>query len=241
MQGCRLPYPPETAAARSAFRTGRCRTRTHRSDDRPSCPSPARGTCRRRYREGHRPASPSRSGLASVSVPQPLEPFLPLRPIASPAPTFASPKSSTFTMSSGVIFTFAGLRSRCTIPFSCAASSASAIWWATFSDVRHRHRTALQTLGQRLALDQFHHEKMLAVLIPPSRRAQRCVDGSEQRVPWLRARTVRCGRHRTPRFEQDLDRHFAAKPGVARTVHLAHAARAEDGDDVRTTRVGYRL
>src|SRR5215510_9229660 len=39
----------------------------------------------------------------------------------------AKPKSSTFTLPSGVIFTFAGFRSRCTTPSSCAASNASAI------------------------------------------------------------------------------------------------------------------
>ena len=42
----------------------------------------------------------------------------------------ARPKSSTLTLPSGVSFTFAGLRSRWTMPFSCAASSASAIWRA---------------------------------------------------------------------------------------------------------------
>ena len=40
---------------------------------------------------------------------------------------FASPKSSTFTLPSGVTFTFAGFRSRWTALFPCAASSASAI------------------------------------------------------------------------------------------------------------------
>ncbi len=40
----------------------------------------------------------------------------------------ASPKSRTFTRPFSVTFTFAGFRSRCTIPFSCAASSPSAIW-----------------------------------------------------------------------------------------------------------------
>ena len=43
---------------------------------------------------------------------------------------FASPKSSTFTFPSGVIFTLAGFRSRWMIPFSCAASSASQICFA---------------------------------------------------------------------------------------------------------------
>ena len=40
---------------------------------------------------------------------------------------FASPKSSTLTSPPGVIFTLAGFKSRWTMPFSCAASSAAAI------------------------------------------------------------------------------------------------------------------
>jgi hypothetical protein len=47
--------------------------------------------------------------------------------IGSAVSAFAKPKSSTLTRPSGVIFTFAGFRSRCTTPFSCAASTASAI------------------------------------------------------------------------------------------------------------------
>ncbi len=40
----------------------------------------------------------------------------------------ASPKSRTLTLPSGVILMFAGFRSRWITPFSCANSSASAIW-----------------------------------------------------------------------------------------------------------------
>ena len=43
------------------------------------------------------------------------------------AADFASPKSSTLTLSSGVILMFAGFRSRWPMPFSWAASSASEI------------------------------------------------------------------------------------------------------------------
>ena len=46
---------------------------------------------------------------------------------ASPENALASPKSSTLTLPSGVTLTFAGLRSRWTMPFSCASPSASAI------------------------------------------------------------------------------------------------------------------
>jgi hypothetical protein len=41
--------------------------------------------------------------------------------------SLAKPKSSTLTPPSGRIFTLAGLRSRWTMPFSCAAASAAAI------------------------------------------------------------------------------------------------------------------
>src|SRR5215472_2971566 len=42
--------------------------------------------------------------------------------VAPPPKALANPKSSTFTTPSGVILTLAGFRSRCTLPFSCAAS-----------------------------------------------------------------------------------------------------------------------
>ncbi len=45
---------------------------------------------------------------------------------SSPANAFARPKSSAFTLPSGVILILAGFRSRWTMPFSCAASTASA-------------------------------------------------------------------------------------------------------------------
>jgi len=50
-------------------------------------------------------------------------------------PIFAKPKSSTLTVPSALILMLAGFRSRCTIPISCAASSASAIWRAYLSAV----------------------------------------------------------------------------------------------------------
>jgi hypothetical protein len=47
--------------------------------------------------------------------------------VALASSALASPKSSTLTLPSAVSLMLAGLRSRCTMPFSCAASSASAI------------------------------------------------------------------------------------------------------------------
>ena len=76
----------------------------------------------------------------------------------------ARPKSSTFTLSSGVTLMLAGFRSRWTIPFSCAASSASAIWRASgerFFD-RDAGRVPRDPLGQRFALHQLHHQEVAA-------------------------------------------------------------------------------
>ena len=81
----------------------------------------------------------------------------------SPAAAFASPKSSTFTTPSGVILMFAGFRSRWTIPFSCAASSASAICRAMVSASASGSGPARDAVGQRLALDQFQHQRADAV------------------------------------------------------------------------------
>ena len=72
--------------------------------------------------------------------------------------TFASPKSSTFTVPSGVILMLAGFRSRWMMPCSCAASSASAICRAIGSASSSGNRTARDAIGERLALDQLHHQ-----------------------------------------------------------------------------------
>jgi hypothetical protein len=53
--------------------------------------------------------------------------------MVSPASAFASPKSSSFTVPSGVTLMFADLRSRWMMPFSCAASSPAAFWRAITS------------------------------------------------------------------------------------------------------------
>ena len=51
----------------------------------------------------------------------------------SGASALARPKSSTFTVPAAVSLMLPGLRSRWTMPLSCAASSASAIWRANSS------------------------------------------------------------------------------------------------------------
>ena len=75
---------------------------------------------------------------------------------------FARPKSSTFTVPAAVSLMFAGLRSRWMIPFSCAASSASAIWRASTSASSTGNGAAGKTLGEGRALDQLHYDGVAA-------------------------------------------------------------------------------
>ena len=70
----------------------------------------------------------------------------------------ARPKSRTFTRPSRVTLTLAGFRSRCTMPASCAVSSASAIWRAMRQCLVERHGAASDPFSQVLAVDQFHHD-----------------------------------------------------------------------------------
>ena len=79
---------------------------------------------------------------------------------ARPSRALARPKSRTLTLPSGVTFTLAGLRSRWTMPFSCASSRASATCFAIADRLVDRNRPALQALGEILALDQLHDQEV---------------------------------------------------------------------------------
>ena len=80
-------------------------------------------------------------------------------PTRSPADALARPKSSTLTTPSGVILMFAGFRSRWTIP-SRAPRRARRRSARDRAALRRGQRTALRNpFGQRLALDQFEHQR----------------------------------------------------------------------------------
>src|SRR5579871_3056052 len=68
----------------------------------------------------------------------------------------ASPKSSTLTTPSGVTMMLAGFRSRCVIPFSWAASSASAICRAYASTVS-TGRGPWSALAMELVIERCQH------------------------------------------------------------------------------------
>ena len=103
---------------------------------------------------------------------------LPERGPSFPLQALARPKSRTFTLPSGVSLTFAGLRSRWTMPFSWASSSASAICCATTRASSTGSGPALQPLGEVLALDQLHDEEALHA----DRALLEAVDGGDAGV-----------------------------------------------------------
>ena len=70
----------------------------------------------------------------------------------------AKPKSSTFTLPSGVILMLAGFRSRWMMPCSWAASSASAICFAMGSASSIGIGPRSMRSASVGALDQLHHE-----------------------------------------------------------------------------------
>ena len=78
----------------------------------------------------------------------------------SPANAFANPKSSTFTLPSGVTLILAGFRSRWITPFSWAASRASAICRASFRDSSTGIGPRLDPIRQRLAFHQFQDKEV---------------------------------------------------------------------------------
>jgi hypothetical protein len=77
--------------------------------------------------------------------------------------SFASPKSSTLTRPSFVTMTLAGFKSRCTMPFSCAAASASPSALAISTICSTGSPPAGMRAVEWLALDQLHGQEVDAV------------------------------------------------------------------------------
>ena len=158
----------------------------------------------------------------------------------SDAASLASPKSSTLTRPSRVTITFAGLRSRCTTPFSCAATKASASGIPRSSTWASGNPPGSDELGEAPPFHQLHGEEPDAAVL---------LDGVEHHD----VRVVEPGHGRRLALEaseavgrrrhvggQHLDRDVALEARVARTVDLAHPSRAERRDDLSRVRGGTR-
>ena len=156
---------------------------------------------------------------------------------SSPSPSsacvsLARPKSRTLTTPSGVTITFAGLRSRWTMPAAWAAASASASGIAIRSTSPSRIPCAGDEGVQGLPGHELHHDEVDAL------GRLDLVDGDDVRVveggggARLLHEAGAAGLVRQPLGGQHLDRHLAAEARVAGAVHLAHAARAEGPEDL---------
>ena len=153
---------------------------------------------------------------------------------ASRSAIFARPKSRTLTLPSGVILMFAGFRSRCTTPRSCAASSASAICRA----IDNASSSSIGPRAMRSAsVSPSTSSRTIANVACPS-LAPRLFDavhrghvGMVQRGQEL-GFTLEAGdaiRIGGERVRQDLDRDLAAQLRVASTIDLAHSAGTKRG------------
>ncbi len=144
---------------------------------------------------------------------------------------FARPKSSTFTVPSGRILMFAGFRSRCTMPRACAASSASAICFATGQRLVEWNGPLLDAIGNGRPIDQLHHESGLPVGPLES------VDGGDVGVIQGREDFRFTLKPREPIdifrhcLRQDFDGDVPLQIRVCGPIHFAHPAGADLASD----------
>ena len=118
------------------------------------------------------------------------------------------------------------------MPFSCAASSASAICSAIRSASSIGIAPTLQPFGQRLTFDQFHDQEVLAVrfLHAVERGDVWMVDRREHLRFALESRdAIRIG---SEGVEDDFDGDAATELAVACAIDFAHATSAEHVRDL---------
>ena len=214
---------PRTRGGPSGARRERSRTTRCRCAGPPAFPAPARGSCKRPSREPRPAACRRRSRWANGRGRVGRD---------SGANALARPKSRTFTFPAGVTLMLAGLRSRWTMPFSCAASSASAIWRPRASVSSTGTGPRRDALGQRLAFDELEHEEPRAArLLEAVDRGDRGMveRGEHTGLPVEPREPFGIGRESGG---EHLDGHLAMEPRVASAIHLAHAARTERGKDL---------
>ena len=151
----------------------------------------------------------------------------------SPPTALASPKSRTFTTPSGVILMLAGLRSRWTMPLSCATSSASVICRAianasaSGNPARRARRDASFSASVSPSTSSSDQRRMPSTSSTGVDGADAgVIEGGEHACLALEARQAirivgECG-------GKNLDGDVAAELHVARAVYLTHPAGAEE-------------
>src|SRR5262249_12732462 len=145
-------------------------------------------------------------------------------PNSAGSSAFASPKSSTLTAPSGATFTFAGFRSRWTMPRSRAAFIPHALWGAAWTE---------SAIGlARRAIDEVHHLSRTRVsgVSAFRRNVDKAVHLGDVWMTERRERLCLALEARQPlgiapeEIRQDLDGDVAAELRVAGAIDLAHSA-----------------
>ena len=113
------------------------------------------------------------------------------------------------------------------MPARCAVSSALAIWIAICQRLIERQRAFRQTIGERLAVDQFQNQRADAVALfdPVDRADVRVIERRED--PRFALEAGQAIGIRGEGTRQHLERDVAPELRVASAIHLAHAARPE--------------
>ena len=118
------------------------------------------------------------------------------------------------------------------MPFSCAASSASAICRAMRERLVERDRAARNRSASVISVDELHHQRGDAGRLVRARRSRRCSDDSATRASWPHARI--CARRSASCANgvgQHLDGDLAVQPRIRGSIDLAHASGSDSGGD----------
>ena len=159
---------PRTSWSPSASRRARTRTPTRPCACRRAFRGPAPGSCTPRCRGSSRSRSPRSSWSEGASASRSAR-----RAEPSPTTAFARPKSRTFTLPSGVSLTLAGLRSRWTMPLSCASARASAICFAIARLSSIGIRPRFNRSREVFAFDELQDQVQRVACRPRARRSPR--------------------------------------------------------------------
>ena len=127
---------------------------------------------------------------------------------------------------------FAGLRSRWTMPASCAASSPSAICRHTSSASRIGRAPCRRRSASVSSRNELHDEKPLAVVLLEAvqRRNPRVIErGEHAGLTFEAPQSLRVARHLAG---QQLESDLPPERCVARAIDLAHAADADQREDL---------
>ena len=110
--------------------------------------------------------------------------------------SLARPKSVTWGWPSASTRIFAGFRSRCRMPRMCAWWTASAVSASRVAATLGLSLNVGELLGEVAALDQFHAEKLLAVVLAHFVNRARCPRDRAGRRPRPRSGIVAARRRR---------------------------------------------